>query len=69
MSAVFGLSLDSISEETSSDTIEIWDSLKHLQLVLAIEEEFQIKFDESEITEILCFKDIVAHLKKKKAPS
>ena len=38
-----------ISDTTSSDKIEDWDSLNHINLVSAIEKEFEIKFSLGEL--------------------
>ena len=38
-----------ISDKSSSDDIEEWDSLNHINLVSAIEKEFNIKFSLSEL--------------------
>lgn len=56
MSAVFDLPIESINEDSSPDSIESWDSLKHINLVVALEEEFKINFSDNEILEILNFK-------------
>lgn len=33
-----------VNETTTSDDIEDWDSLDHINLVSAVEQEFQVKF-------------------------
>ncbi|HEY9070148.1 MAG TPA: acyl carrier protein [Candidatus Ozemobacteraceae bacterium] len=38
-----------ISRETNSDQIEEWDSLNHINLVVAIEKQFKIKFTLAEL--------------------
>ena len=38
-----------VVDETMADHIEDWDSLMHINLVLAIESEFGVKFSLSEV--------------------
>jgi acyl carrier protein len=38
-----------ISPATSAKDIKMWDSLTHLELIAAVEEEFNIKFSFSEV--------------------
>ena len=52
---VFGVAVSTISEETSVDTVEAWDSLKHLNLVLALEGKFNISLTEEQTIEILSY--------------
>lgn len=42
LSNVLDMPENDINEESSMKTISIWDSLKHIQLMTSIEEEFQI---------------------------
>ena len=46
-----------IKNATSSDEIEDWDSLNHINLVSAIEKEFEIKFA---LGELMALKDVGA---------
>jgi acyl carrier protein len=49
VSAVLGVPADAIDDQTSPDTIPAWDSMQHLQLVLALEQEFGVEFAVEEI--------------------
>ena len=60
MAAVFGVSPDQISDDTSPHDIKGWDSIKHMNLVLALEEEFGIHFEEAEIPSLVSFRIIAA---------
>jgi acyl carrier protein len=53
MADVFGMDPKEINDEASIDTIEAWDSHRHLNLVLALEERFDVSLTEQETVEIL----------------
>lgn len=56
MSAVFEVPVEQIDENSSTDTLDAWDSLRHLNLVLALEEEFDISIPDEEVGNIVNFK-------------
>lgn len=65
VSQVLGIPRDAITDDSSPETIETWDSLKHMNLVLALEEEFGIRFSDERIVAMLSvrsIKDAVAEL-------
>jgi acyl carrier protein len=63
MAAVFGISADEISDEATPHEIKAWDSIKHMNLVLALEEEFGIRFEDAEIPSLVNFQIIAATVK------
>lgn len=38
-----------VAEQTTADDIEDWDSLEHINLVAAVEQEFGIKFNMGQV--------------------
>ena len=40
-----------LSESTTTEDVEEWDSLTHVQIIVDVEKEFQIKFTSKEILE------------------
>jgi acyl carrier protein len=65
MGDVFATDPSSIDEKWRMGTIEQWDSGNHIILVLALEEEFGVSFDVSEIDTMVSFMDVVSTLKSK----
>lgn len=39
----------SVNDQTTSDDIEDWDSLEHINLVVSVERKFAIKFNMGEV--------------------
>ena len=63
MSAVFEVPAEQINDDSSPDTIESWDSLKHMNLIVALEEELEVSLDDDQIMEMLNYKLIYNILK------
>jgi acyl carrier protein len=48
MGAVLEVPPGSLSADSSNDTVEGWDSLRHMNLILALEEEFNVTIPDEE---------------------
>ena len=65
ISAVFEIPEEKIKDDFSTDTIESWDSLKHVKLIVALEEEFNVIFSDDDIIELNNMKNIFRVLSEK----
>ena len=54
-----------VNENTTADDIEDWDSLEHINLVVAIENEFGIKFSMGETTSLKNVGEMVSLINQK----
>jgi acyl carrier protein len=64
---IFEIDASIINNDSSPDNIESWDSMNHMNLILAIEEEFQLKILDDDAVELLSFLELLFYLKKQKA--
>lgn len=65
MALVFEMEPSQISDSASTSTIDNWDSLNHMNLVVALEEEFKVLFSDEEIVEIISLDAIEKSLSSK----
>lgn len=52
ISHVMDVPFEEVNEKSSPESLEVWDSLKHMNLVLALEEVFKIRFTDEEILKL-----------------
>jgi acyl carrier protein len=69
MGAVFGIEPASIGDDASPGNVEQWDSLRHMNLVLALEEEFGVRFPEEAIDQLISFRLIELALEELGQPA
>lgn len=63
---VFELSSAQAADDASPATIQTWDSLRHLNFVLALESRFGVQFDPAEIEQIGSIKQAIDLVERKK---
>ena len=51
VSDVLNIEISKVSMETSIENTGVWDSLKQMQIVIAIEEEFGVKISDDDLIE------------------
>lgn len=64
MSNLFDIPIEIINEKSSPDSIETWDSLNHIKLIMALEEEFNVTFTDDQIVNMLNVESILLKLKE-----
>jgi acyl carrier protein len=64
MSDVFLVDITSINDYSSPDSISKWDSIGHLNLTSALEEEFDIQISEEQMIQMLNFKLVIEIVKE-----
>jgi acyl carrier protein len=64
---VFDIEAERIDENWTSDHIPDWDSVGHLNLIMEVEKEFNIKIEIEEMFEVEKLGDIITILNKKNA--
>jgi len=60
VSAVFGLPRDVVERGVDPEQIENWDSEKHVELVVALEERFGCMFEAEEVPELTSIEQMEA---------
>lgn len=52
---IFDVSMDEISNASTMDNVENWDSIRHMNLVIALEDTFSIEIPDEDAANITSF--------------
>jgi acyl carrier protein len=55
LATVLKVPVENIDGDTNTDTVESWDSLNHMNLILAIEDEYSVRIPDDEATNITSY--------------
>jgi acyl carrier protein len=64
---VFEISPEEVTPDLNAATVDSWDSFRHLQAILAVEEEYGVQLDPQRIPELTSVSLLQAELEKKGA--
>jgi acyl carrier protein len=67
-SDVLGVEPHSLSPESGPENVEAWDSVQHLNLVLALEQEYDLQFEPAEVESMKNLGAIAACLDRRAQP-
>ncbi len=62
ISAILGVPEDQITDDLSSETVDTWDSLNHINLISAIEQEFGVTLATDDLADSQSVRKLVALL-------
>ena len=67
MAEVFEIDEVTIQDDASQKTVSEWDSLQHLNLMVELEDKFDVSFEPEEIGDMTTLAKIVETIEKMKA--
>lgn len=63
---ILGIPVESVHSGTSTDSESEWDSLRHMNLIFAIEDGYGVRFEDEEIAKLTSVEKIEQSLKQKR---
>ena len=66
MSQVFDVLSEDIGSDASIESIDDWDSVNHMSMIMALEQFYGVMFETDEIIEMVSYRQIVHVLKQKR---
>lgn len=67
LSDIFEITPEQVTPDLNAETVETWDSFRHLQAILALEGEYGVQFDPQRIPELTSVSLLQKELEKKGA--
>lgn len=61
---VFGVPSESLSASSTPETVEAWDSISHLNLMLSVEQTFEAAIPPERMPELTSIEQLVAEIRR-----
>ena len=62
---ILNLSVEKINDDASTTNVAEWDSLNHMNIIFAVEEQMELTFEDDEIMDLTSLEKIVSAIKKR----
>ena len=59
LASILNVPRQTIGHDASRATLDEWDSLKHMHVILALEDDFKVEFSDREISELASASDLI----------
>jgi acyl carrier protein len=66
---VMGVPVQTVFADSSAKTVETWDSLRHMNLIVALEDTFDVRLDEDVFARLHDVASIAREIERAKSPS
>lgn len=67
IAAVLGIDADAIESDSSAGNLEGWDSLRQINVIFALEAEFNVQFSDEEVASLSSFRGLCEAIQIKRA--
>ena len=64
MASILEVEVADIRDDSSADTIATWDSLHHINLIIALEQEFDVSLPDEDVAELSSYKLLLLTLQE-----
>ena len=64
---VFGVPVETLSGASTPETVEAWDSISHLNLMLSVEQSFEASIPPERMPELTSIEKLVAEIRQLQA--
>jgi acyl carrier protein len=65
MATVFRTDIVNITDDLQQKSVTFWDSLRHLNLIVELEEKYDVSFEPEEISEMTSYEKVIYYLNLK----
>ncbi len=64
IASILGVDAAIIGKDTNTDTVKEWDSIRHMNLILALEETFGVTIPDENVIELTSYELLLIELKE-----